>query len=235
MIELHQFAPVDGLNASPFCAKVEAYLRLTRTPFRVVVDPPFKGPRGKLPFVVDGGVTIADSGAILAHLEANSPAPLDAGLDAAARTTAHLVRRTLAESLYFVMLWDRWALDANWPRVRDGFFAAIPAPIRWPITALVRRKILRDLKGQGTGRMTRDEVHARGVADIEAVAAVLGARDFLVADHPTVIDVVLFAFVDNLLNGGFPGPLRDAARAAPGLVGHHARMTARLGGVGGGG
>lgn len=228
MIELHQFAPVDGVNMSPFCAKVETWLRLTRTPYRVVIDPPFKGPRGKLPFIVDGGVTIADSGEILAHLEAASPAPLDVGLDDASRTTAHLVRRTLEESLYFVMLWDRWALDANWPRVRDGFFAMIPAPIRPLVTALIRRKILRDLRGHGLGRMSADEVHRRGVADIAAVAAVLGTRDFLVADHPTVIDVVLYAFVDNLLNGGFPGPLTEAARAAPGLVAHHARMTARL-------
>ena len=230
MIELHQFALVDGVNMSPFCAKVETWLRLTRTPYRVVVDPPFKGPRGKLPFIVDGGRTIADSGAILAHLEAASPAPLDAGLDDAGRAMAHLVRRTLEESLYFAMLWDRWALEANWPRVRDGFFATIPSPIRRPITALIRRKILRDLKGQGIGRMTTEEVHARGVADIAAVAAVLGTRDFLVADHPTVIDVILYAFLDNLLNGGFPGPLTDAARAAPGLVAHHARMTARLDG-----
>jgi glutathione S-transferase len=230
MIELHQFAAVDGVNASPFCAKVETYLRLTRIPYRVVVDPPFKGPKGKLPFIVDGDRTIADSGAILAHLEASRPDPLDAGLDEAARVTAHLVRRTLEESLYFAMLFDRWGNDANWPRVRDGFFGIIPAPIRPLITALIRRKILRDLKGQGTGRMTKDEVAARGVADIAAVAAVLGTRDFLVADRPTTIDVTLHAFTDNLLNGGFPGPLRDAARASAGLVGHHARMSARLAG-----
>lgn len=229
MIELHQFAPVEGVNASPFCAKVEVYLRLRRIPHRVVIDPPFKGPKGKLPFIVDDGRIIADSGAILAHLEASRPDPLDAGLDAAARTTAHLVRRTLEESLYFVMLFDRWAIDANWPRVRDGFFGMIPGALRPLVTGLIRRKILRDLKGQGTGRMTVAEVHARGVADIEAVAEALGTRDFLVADRPTTIDVTLHAFVDNLLAAGFPGPLREAARGAAGLVGHHARMTARLG------
>lgn len=228
MIELHQFAAVDGVNASPFCAKVETYLRLRRIPYRVVVDPPFKGPKGKLPFIVDGGRTIADSAEILAHLEASRADPLDAGLDDAARTTAHLVRRTLEESLYFAMLFDRWAVDANWPRVRDGFFGMIPSAVRPLVTGLIRRKIIRDLKGQGTGRLTPAEVYRRGVADIAAVAACLGGNDFLVADRPTTIDVTLFAFVDNLLRGGFPGPLYEAARAAPGLVGHHGRMAARL-------
>ena len=231
MIELHQFAAVDGVNSSPFCAKVEIYLRLARMPYRVVVDPPFKGPKGKLPFVVVDGMTIADSGAILAHFEATRPDPLDAGLDEAAKTQAHLLRRTLEESLYFAMLYNRWVIDANWPRVRDGFFGMIPAPIRPLVTALIRRKIVRDLEGQGTGRLAPDEVHARGVADIRAVAAALGTRDFLVADRPTTIDVTLHAFLDNLLNGGFPGPLRDAARGEAGLTAHHARMAALIAGA----
>ena len=228
MIELHQFAPVDGVNMSPFCARVEFYLRLRRIPYRTFADPPFKGPKGKLPFIVDGTRTIADSGDILAHLEASRPDPLDGGLDAGQRALAHLVTRTLGESLYFAMLYDRWAIEANWPRTRDGLFAAIPSAIRPPITALIRRKILRDVKGQGMGRHGPAEVHRRGVADIEAVAAVLGTGDFLVADRPTVVDVTLHAFVDNLLRGGYPGPLQEAARASAGLVGHHARMTALL-------
>lgn len=229
MIELHQFATVDGVNLSPFCAKVETYLRLTRTPYRVVVDPPFKGPKGKLPFIVDGAATIADSSEIIARLEASRADPLDGGLDVATRATAHLVKRTLEESLYFAMLHDRWANEANWPRTRDGLFAAIPAAVRPLVTGLIRRKILRDLKGQGAGRMTTEEVARRGVADIEAVSTILGGRDFLVADRPTTIDATLYAFVDNLLRGGYPGPLQAAARASAGLVGHHARMTARLG------
>ncbi|MDK9696100.1 MAG: glutathione S-transferase family protein [Siculibacillus sp.] len=228
MIELHQFAPVDGVNLSPFCAKVETYLRLRRIPHRVVVDPPFKGPKGKLPFIVDGPTTIDDSSQILAHLEATRPDPLDAGLDAAARATAHLVKRTLEESLYFAMLFDRWADDANWPRTRDALFAAIPKAVRPAVTALIRRKILRDLKGEGTGKMTPEEVAGRGAADIAAVAEVLGERDFLVCDRVTTIDVVLFAFIDNLSRGGFAGPLREAATASAGLVGHHRRMTALL-------
>ena len=228
MIELHQFALVDGVNLSPFCAKVETYLRLRRIPFRVVVDPPFRGPKGKLPFIVDGDRRIADSSDIVAHLEATRPDPLDADLDPAQRAAAHLVKRTLEESLYFAMLFDRWAIEANWSRTREGLFAAIPGAIRPLVTALIRRKILKDLKGQGTGRHGDADVHRRGVADIDAVAEFLGMRDFLVTDRPTVIDVTLFAFVDNLLRGGYRGPLQEAARSHAGLVGHHGRMAALL-------
>ena len=231
MIELHQFAAVDGVNLSPFCAKVETYLRLRRLPFRVVVDPPFKGPKGKLPFVVDGDRTIADSADIIAHFEATRPGGLDDGLDGAAKAMAHLVTRTLEESLYFAMLHHRWAVEANWPRTRDGLFAAIPGAIRPLVTALIRRKIRRDLSGQGIGRHGEADVQRRAIADLEAVAAVLGERDFVVADRPTVVDVTLFAFVDNLVRGGYAGPMRDRACAIPALVGHHGRMTALLAAV----
>lgn len=233
MIELHQFPPVDGVNLSPFCAKVEGYLRLRRLPFRVRWDPPFKGPKGKLPFIVDDGRVIADSGDVIAHLEASRPeGALDAGLDETARATAHLVRRTLEESLYFAVVAERWRVDAGWERVRARFFAGIPAPARGLVAWGMRRKILRDLKGQGYGRHSHEEVRARGLADLAAIETLLGERDFLVAERPTTIDVTLWAFLDSVLRGGFGGPLRDAVAASPRLAGHHGRTSAAIGAAG---
>ena len=51
MITLHQFPPAWGLpNASPFCMKVETYLRMCNLPYTTVnVLNPAKGPKGKLP------------------------------------------------------------------------------------------------------------------------------------------------------------------------------------------
>lgn len=228
MIELHQFRLVDGVNLSPFCAKVEFYLRLRRLPHRVVEGAPTGAPKGKLPYVVIDGRTIADSADIVAHLEAAGPG-LDDGLDAAARARAHVIVRTLEESLYFAMVHDRWSVEANWPRVRDGLLGGLPAPIRPLVAGLVRRKVRRDLAGQGYGRHSVEEVRRRGIADIDAIADLLGAGPFVLDDRPRVVDVVLHAFVDNLIAGGFPGPLTQAVAARPELVAHHARMAAAIG------
>jgi hypothetical protein len=39
MIKVHQFAPAFGLpNASPFCMKLETYLRMAGLPFELVDD-----------------------------------------------------------------------------------------------------------------------------------------------------------------------------------------------------
>lgn len=233
MIALHQFRLVNGINISPFCLKVETYLRLARLPYRVVDDLPFKGPKGKLPFIVDDdGRTIADSGDIIAYLEATGPRPLDADLSPQRRAIAHLVTRTMEESTYFAAVYDRWLIDANWPRLRAVMRADLPAALRWIVPILIRRKIRRDLLGQGYGRHTAPQVYARGAADIAAVAAALGDSPFLGGDQPASADASLYAFLVGLLDAGFDGPLTDAARAQPNLLAYHQRMAAHLAAIG---
>jgi len=69
-IKLFQFPRMFGIpNLSPFCCKLETWLRITRVPYEVVDTPdPRKGPKGKLPFIEDAGMRIADSSRIVDHL-----------------------------------------------------------------------------------------------------------------------------------------------------------------------
>ena len=45
MIQLHQFAPAWGMSASPFCLKLETYLRMAEIPYEVVIGEMGKAPR----------------------------------------------------------------------------------------------------------------------------------------------------------------------------------------------
>ena len=71
MITLHQFPPALGLpNASPFCLKLELYLRMAGLPYRNRYTLELhKAPKGKLPWIDDDGVTLADSGLIIEYLK----------------------------------------------------------------------------------------------------------------------------------------------------------------------
>ena len=62
-VKLYQFPPAWGLpNPSPFCMKLEVFLRLAEIPYEVVTWPdPRKAPKGKLPFIEHEGTRIADS------------------------------------------------------------------------------------------------------------------------------------------------------------------------------
>ena len=126
MITLYQFPPAWGLpNASPFCMKVETYLRMCNLPYTTVnVLNPAKGPKGKLPHITDGANTVADSGLILDYLKATYGDKLDAGLDSRTRAEAHALRRLMEEHLYWCAVYDRWAVDENWALTKPAFFGA---------------------------------------------------------------------------------------------------------------
>ena len=90
MIRLYQFAPAFGLpNASPFCMKLETYLRMAGLPYELVNSGDvLRAPKGKLPFIDDGGTRLADTSFIIEYLKGRYGEPLDASLTPAQRTVA---------------------------------------------------------------------------------------------------------------------------------------------------
>jgi hypothetical protein len=70
-LKLFQFPRMfDIPNLSPFCCKLETWLRIAGIPYEIeITTNPRKGPRGKLPFVDDGGVIVADTTIIIDHLK----------------------------------------------------------------------------------------------------------------------------------------------------------------------
>jgi glutathione S-transferase len=61
-IRLFQFPRLFSIpNLSPFCSKLETWLRIAGIPYDVVDTPnPRKSPKGKLPFIEDAGLRIGD-------------------------------------------------------------------------------------------------------------------------------------------------------------------------------
>jgi glutathione S-transferase len=224
VIELHEFGPAWGINPSPFCLKVEAYLGLAGIPHKPVVTLPFQAPRGKLPFIVDGGRRIADSGHIIDHLRQSAAIDLDAGLDERQRALGHLLRRCCEESLYFVLVYARWVDEAGWRVMRPIVSRALPPGLRAVITPVARRGVRKSLHGQGYGRHTRDEIYALGAADLAAIAALIAGRAFAVADRPTSFDAVLYAFLTSILRPPIETPLKQAALQRPTLAEYVTRV-----------
>ena len=104
-IKLFQFPRRLGVpNLSPFCCKLETWLHIVDIPYEVVDTPdPRKGPKGKLPFIEDAGVRIADSSMIVDHLVRTRGVNPDTRLSETQRATAVLVQRTLEEHYAFIV------------------------------------------------------------------------------------------------------------------------------------
>jgi glutathione S-transferase len=211
VIELHQFRRSWGINPSPFCLKVETFCQLAQIPYKSVPTVPFKSPRGKLPFILDDGQRIADSGHILAHLRARAASDIDAGLDARQQAMGHLLRRTCEESLYFVVVYSRWIDEAGWAVARPEFFRGLPALLRALLPERLRKKVRNQLHNQGYGRHSRDEIFALGIADLTAIATYLGDHAFAVTDRPTSYDSSVYALLKSILATPIDNPLKQAA------------------------
>ena len=70
-------------SASPFCVKLECYLRMAGHEFKNEMGDPRKAPRGKVPWIDDDGSVICDSQLAIEHLKKKHGDPLDAKLSAA--------------------------------------------------------------------------------------------------------------------------------------------------------
>ena len=81
MITLFGFGPAFGLpDPSPFVMKTEVQLKMAGLPYRRERAAPPAAPKGKIPFIDDGGVHIGDSTSIRAHIENTYDIDLDHGL-----------------------------------------------------------------------------------------------------------------------------------------------------------
>ncbi len=70
VITLYTFGPAFGLpDPSPFVMKVETLLKMAKLPYRTDQNGFSKAPKGKLPYIDDDGVVVADSTIIRWHLE----------------------------------------------------------------------------------------------------------------------------------------------------------------------
>ncbi len=229
MIRLHQFAPAFGLpNASPFCMKVENYLRMAGLPYETVDDGNvFKAPKGKLPWIEDGPHRVADSSFIIDHLKQAYGDPLDAALTPLQRAQATAWQRLFEENLYWAVLYTRWIDPQGWPLTRQAFFGSLAAPLRAVVPRLARRGMVAELRGHGMGRHGPDEILAIGCRDLGAVADFLGDQPYLLGPQPCTLDAIGYAFLANVLWAPLDSALRRHAAARPNLQAYCQRMRER--------
>lgn len=217
---VHQLPGAWGLpSISPFCLKLDVWLRLARLPFRSVVDAtPFRGPKGKLPWIEHEGQSIGDSSFIIAYLERRFGCDPDARLTAAERAVAHALQRLVEENLYWVLVHDRWVVEENWRTFKDVVLGGVPAALRPLIAPIARRGVRRQLVGHGMGLHARDEIHAIGLRDLAALAHFLGDKPFLMGAEPSSIDASAYGLLANIVNVPIASPIKDEARKRANLV-----------------
>lgn len=233
MITLVKFPQSLGLpDPSPFCMKVELLLKLAGLPYRVEeTRNPSRGPKGKLPAIVDGGRTLGDSELIRQHIERVGGIDFDAGLTPAERALAHAFARMLEERTYWVGVYSRWIEPEPWARVRGLIFAGLPPVLRTVVPMMVQRQVRRALHLQGLGRHSRQELYDFGIADFRAVAAHLADKPYFMGRQPSAVDATVYGMVAAVVVPDLDTPLRAAALRLPNLVDYERRLRAQYWGA----
>jgi glutathione S-transferase len=225
MLTFYAFGPGFGLpDPSPFVTKAEILLKMAGVPYRKDTTGFKKAPKGKLPYIEDGGMLVADSTFIRLYLQRRYDVDFDAGLSPAERGIAWAFEKMCEDHLYWAVLHARWMIDANFDTGPRHFFDGAPALIRPLIVTMVRRQVRRSLWGHGMGRHSDEEIAQLAVRDLTAIADFLGDKPYLMGVRPCGADAAVFAFVAGCLPALFKTPIRIAAELQPNLVAYRDRM-----------
>jgi glutathione S-transferase len=220
MITLFSYPGLFGLeDNNPYGLKVFAFLKLCGLPFdhRHIVDTK-SAPRGQLPYIVDDHQSIGDSDAIVAYLKQKYGLTIDDSLTNAQQDLHLLVRRAL-DDLYWVMSYSRWRDPRFWPLFKEAFLKTYPGVTAEGLDAAQKYNFER-YHYQGIGRYEPEGAYARGIADLQAIANLLGDNDFIFGPSPTSIDAGIYGFVANIFFYEIDTPLKQFVVAQPKLVRH---------------
>jgi glutathione S-transferase len=208
--------------------KADTLLKMARLPYRTDPTGFRRAPKGKLPYIEDGGERIADSTFIRWHIESKYGIDFDAGLDKEQRAVGWAFEKMAEEHLYWAVVNDRWMDDANFAKGPSYFFRGVPSLVRPAIMAMIRRKVRNALHAHGMGRHSLPEITRLATRSIDAIADYLGSKPFFMGNEPSGVDATIFAFTAGALCPIFETPVRAAAERHDNLRRYVSRMTARF-------
>jgi glutathione S-transferase len=213
-------------NMSPFCLKLEMWLRMTGLPHKARFADIRKAPKGKIPWIYDDAdnVTMGDSGLIIEHLKSRYAVKIDDHLTQEQRALSVAIQRMLEEHLYFGALVTRWGSDSSYHYVLSFFKKIMPPLIGSLIMRKIRKQVLSQGKYQGIGRHNEKDLEALMRADVDALSILLGDKKYIHGDKPTSIDAVSYGFLANLMWVPWDDSTKAYARNHANLVAYLDRL-----------
>ena len=229
MITLYSYPELSGVaDNNGYGLKVFAFLRLAGVDFtHEHVFDASAAPRGQLPYIVDDAEEIGDSDTIIAHVIAKYRLGMDDGLTPGQRDTNHLILRML-DDLYWVMSYSRWKDERYWPLFLEMLRREHPGLAEAGLRKAQEFNSQRYFY-QGIGRYSPTAAYARGLADLQVLANLMSASEYVHGAKPTSIDAAIYGFIANIYFLEIDTPLKKFVVAAPGLVRHCTTIHAAIG------
>jgi glutathione S-transferase len=188
------------IEMSPFCDKIRRVLHVKRQPYEVknlklletMTRLPRLQPIGKVPTLDHDGTVLSDSTDIARYLEEKFPDPPLLPRAPEERALCHVLEDWADESLYFYEARLRFTFAKNIARTAE-LLVENENSLMKRLGAIAGPRAMRNvLAKQGIGRKSEEEVLRDVARHAEAVAGILGTRDFLVGAALSLADLAVF-------------------------------------------
>jgi len=226
MIKLYQFRSFWGLpNASPFCMKVETYLRYRNISYEIIVTNPRQSPNGEIPYVeLEDGSIINDSEQIILHFEKSQDAPLDKSLDPEQLATAWFIRQRVEEILYWQITYMRWGDPEGWKVFLPDLQRNFSGIKGYLLPHVIRRMLLRQMAGRGLIAQNPSMSYQTGIQLLDKLSDYLGQHNFFLGAQIHTIDMSVYAFLANIIQQPVSNQLQLHAHSKQNLSDYCHRM-----------
>lgn len=227
-IKLYQFprpAKVNFPNLSPYCVKLETYLKLANINF----DNHFtlnnsKNIKKTLPFIEINNQIVGDTTLIIEELIKSFGDRIDNNLTHEQQAVARAFITMLENHFNPIMLYYRWVNPKGWQIFRNIIFAQAPWIIKILVGNKLARKVKKSLYMMGTARFNETELLHLAKLDLEALASYLGDKQFFFGEKPTTLDIVVFSIIGNITLVPIENDLQNLTKYYTNLTQHALRM-----------
>ncbi len=228
MITLYRFGNMGcKCDPSPYCAKLEAYLKLTGLKFEVKkgADALKSAPKGKLPYITDGGVDIADSNLIIDYLKEKYGDEIDASLSAEEKAVSRGLTALINGVLSASIGYSRWVEEHNWAASKKLFFGKMPALVKAIIPSILRRTVKKKYSSGDYKGFTTAELYGEADKALKALSDYLGDKKYFFGDELSTFDITAYSLLAQLyLIDHFTGEYFDHAAKYENLKSHTDNM-----------
>jgi glutathione S-transferase len=225
IVYLYQFSRCPTIpSASPFCFKVETWLRMNAIPYENVDHKmKFKSKKGQLPFVELNGKEIADSDIIIRELSQYFDKDLDFGLTDEQKNVSHAFESMLNNHTSWVVRWWRYNnpqefLDSAQLDIKRTLNSRLPNALLNIIFKIGFKRNVQQAIGHGLGRHSPEEIYDFGKSDLKAINEYLADKEYFFGKEPHLLDCVAFAHLTQFLYIPFAGMKEWMETETPKLV-----------------
>jgi glutathione S-transferase len=213
-------------NLSPFCMKLETYLRMANIEYEINYSiNTNKGPTNKIPYIEHNGNLIGDSGLIIDYLKTTFGEQVDEHLTSNETAQVLAIRRLCEEHLYWIIVYSRWSDPTGWSHFKKAFTKKMP--LMHLLVPFIRRKALNQLFQQGIGRLTHHDVFQQGKQDIAALSEILSNKDFMLGDKPSSLDACVYSYIGAIWFAPWKNELTTILCEYQNLLDYYGRMISQ--------